>query len=43
MSNTKQKVESKKEMKARGLHSPDETDSILLACMPVHLKEKGAK
>jgi hypothetical protein len=43
MSNTKQKVESKKEMKARGLHSPDEADSILLACMPVHLKEKGAK
>lgn len=29
------KVESKKEMKERGLHSPDEADSMLLTCFPV--------
>lgn len=39
VSNLKQKVESKKEMKDRGLSSPDEADSILLACMPVHHKK----
>lgn len=38
--NGKQKVESKKEMKDRGLHSPDEADCILLVCMPVRLKER---
>lgn len=43
VSNTKQKVESKKDMKDRGLHSPDEADSILLACMPVHLKNEKKK
>ena len=44
VSNLKQKVESKKDMKDRGLSSPDEADSVLLACMPVHIKpEKGGK
>lgn len=38
---TKQKVESKKEMKERGLVSPDEADCILLVCLPVKLKKKG--
>lgn len=40
-SNGKQKVESKKEMKERGLSSPDEADCILLVCLPVKLKKKG--
>lgn len=40
-SNGKIKVESKKEMKERGLHSPDEADCILLICLPVNLKKKG--
>lgn len=35
----KAKVESKKEMKDRGLPSPDEADCILLTCYPV--KRKG--
>lgn len=39
-SNGKQKVESKKEMKKRGITSPDESDSVLLACMPVKFKRK---
>ena len=42
-SNSKQKVESKKEMKDRGLHSPDEADCILLICLPVNLKKKGGQ
>lgn len=42
-SNSKQKVESKKDMKDRGLHSPDEADCILLICLPVNLKKKGGK
>lgn len=33
----KMRVESKDAMKARGLPSPDEADSILLACVPVRL------
>ena len=37
--NGKQKVESKKEMKERGLTSPDEADCMLLICMPVNLKK----
>jgi len=37
----KQKVESKKDMKDRGLTSPDEADCILLICLPVKLKKKG--
>lgn len=43
-SNAKQKVESKEEMKERGLPSPDEADCILLVCLPVKLsKVKGGK
>ena len=41
ISNSKQKVESKKDMKDRGLSSPDEADCILLVCLPVKLKKKG--
>lgn len=41
--NGKQKVESKEEMKKRGLASPDEADCILLVCLPVKYKKKGAK
>lgn len=43
VSNLKQKVESKQEMKDRGLTSPDTADSILLSCMPVQLRKKGEK
>lgn len=39
-SNAKQKVESKQEMKDRGLPSPDEADCILLVCLPVVYKNK---
>lgn len=42
-SNSKQKVESKKDMKDRGLHSPDEADCVLLICLPVSIKKKGGK
>lgn len=35
VSGGKQKVESKKEMKERGLPSPDEADCMLLVCLPV--------
>lgn len=35
------KVENKDAMKKRGLHSPDEADSILLACLPVTIKKRG--
>ncbi len=42
-SNSKQRVESKKDMKDRGLHSPDEADCVLLICLPVNLKKKGGK
>ncbi len=38
--NGKQKVESKKEMKERGLASPDEADCILLVCLPVKSRRK---
>lgn len=41
-SNGKQKVESKKEMKDRGLTSPDEADCILLVCLPIK-KRGGSK
>ena len=40
------KLESKKDMKARGLPSPDEADCLMLMCMPVKpptRKQKGAK
>ncbi|MCR5823752.1 MAG: DEAD/DEAH box helicase family protein [Lachnospiraceae bacterium] len=40
-SNAKQKVESKEEMKKRGLTSPDEADCILLVCLPIRTKGKG--
>lgn len=43
LSNSKQKVESKKEMKDRDLPSPDEADCILLVCLPVKLKSKKSK
>ena len=34
------RVESKKVMKSRGLPSPDEADSVLLACLPVKFPKK---
>ncbi len=42
---SKLQVESKDDMKARGLPSPDEADCVLLLCLPVTLKnsQKGAK
>ncbi len=40
-SNGKQKVESKKNMKERGLTSPDEADCMLLVALPVRYKQKG--
>ena len=39
VSNAKAKVESKKEMKDRGLHSPDEGDCMLLVTLPVRYKK----
>ena len=42
-SNARQKVESKQEMKDRGLSSPDEGDCILLVCLPLNYKKKGGK
>ncbi len=41
--NSRIKVESKKEMKARGLPSPDEADAILLAYLPVEAKKAKKK
>jgi hypothetical protein len=41
-SNARQKVESKQDMKDRGLSSPDEADCILLVCLPIK-KKGGAK
>lgn len=42
--NAKIKVESKDDMKKRGLPSPDEADCVLLLCVPVREpKKKGAK
>ncbi len=42
--NTKIKIESKDDMKDRGLPSPDEADCVLLLCVPVSIKSrrKGA-
>lgn len=40
---TKIKVESKKDMKSRGLSSPDEADSVLLAVLPALQKERHGK
>lgn len=36
-SKTKIKIESKKEMKARGIKSPDRADAVALACMPTNI------
>ena len=36
----RQKVESKKEMKERGLPSPDEADCMLLVCLPVKTRNE---
>ena len=41
--NSKIRVESKKVMKARGLPSPDEADSVLLVCLPVKRPRKEKK
>lgn len=41
-SDSKIKVESKDEMKKRGLPSPDEADCVLLLCLPINPK-KGSK
>jgi len=41
--NGKQYVESKKDMKERGLTSPDEADCILLVCLPVSRKNFNRK
>ncbi|MCD8150587.1 MAG: terminase B [Clostridiales bacterium] len=43
LSNGKQKVESKQDMKDRGLSSPDEGDCILLVCLPMTYKKKAEK
>ncbi|MCD8206699.1 MAG: terminase B [Bacteroidales bacterium] len=40
---TRVKVESKKDMKARGLSSPDEADSVLLAVLPALQKERNKR
>ena len=40
--NSKIKVESKKDMKERSLPSPDEADCVLLLCVPINGKKKGA-
>lgn len=42
-SNGKQKVESKQDMKDRGMNSPDEADCVLLVCLPVKFKKGGGK
>lgn len=38
--NSKIKIESKDEMKKRGLTSPDEADCVLLLCLPVTIKDR---
>lgn len=40
---SKIRVESKKDMKKRDRPSPDEADCVLLLCLPVKPKKKGAK
>ena len=46
-SSGKIKIESKKEMKDRGLKSPDRADAVTLACLPVKPKnnerQKGGR
>lgn len=39
-SNGKIRLESKDELKKRGLNSPDRADAVSLACMPVHVKKQ---
>lgn len=39
LSNGKQRLESKDELKKRGLTSPDRADAVSLACMPVYKKK----
>lgn len=43
ISNGKMRLESKEELKKRGLSSPDRADAIALACMPVHVKREGRR
>jgi hypothetical protein len=38
--NSKIKIESKEDMKKRGLSSPDEADCVLLLCLPVSMKDR---
>ncbi|TCX51940.1 MULTISPECIES: DEAD/DEAH box helicase family protein [unclassified Dehalobacter] len=38
--NSKIKIESKDDMKKRGLPSPDEADCVLLLCLPVAMKDR---
>lgn len=40
LSNGKQRLESKDDLKKRGLNSPDRADAVALACMPVYKKKK---
>jgi len=40
---SKLRIESKKEVKKRGQNSPDEADCLLLLCLPVKTKKKGAR
>lgn len=40
LSNGKLQIESKKKMKARGLKSPDRADALVLACVPINLKNE---
>lgn len=42
-SNGKMKLESKEELKKRGLSSPDRADAVSLACMPVYKRKEGEK
>lgn len=42
-SSGKIKIESKKEMKDRGLRSPDRADAVTLACLPVRLRNNERK
>lgn len=41
LSNGKQRLESKDELKKRGLTSPDRADAVSLACMPVYKKKSA--
>lgn len=40
LSNGKQRLESKDDLKKRGLNSPDRADAVALVCMPVYKKKK---